>query len=189
MFTARARRLVLAALTLVTLALLAPRAEAIPSVLRPGTRPWMFTFALGGGINIIDAPSQFKLEQTIHYHFFGRTEGPALGLYTDESFRSNLFIFQVGPHFTYDIQPMRNLGFLISPFVGLGYSVVAVSDGRFLGGRDNAYHFFNIKFGVQTKLVLGNRGFVTFQPFCFDLFAGDDFFMRFDLLVGGGVTF
>lgn len=165
-------------------------AEAIPPVLREGTRPFVFQGGLGPAINLTGHGTQFKMEQVFGYHFFGTSEGPCLGGALEESFGNNFFTFQIGPRFWWDIQPVAGLGLYLAPLAQLGYQVATFDDG-FLGRfrRSFTYHAFNMKFGFEVKLVLGDRGVVYFRPFSIDMFIQDHFSARWDIMMGGGVTF
>jgi hypothetical protein len=154
-------------------------------MLEPGTRPMFVDVGLGPAILVLPGGgfTQFKLEQEFGYHFSGDSAGPAIGIAISESFGGSSFIFQPGPKFWYDIQLGDN-AIYISPQGKLGYALISA------GGTG---HAFNWQFGLEGKLILGDRGLIFFRPLAFDFFAGDvgseSFLMRYDLMFGGGVTF
>ena len=160
------------------------RAEAeVPPTLRPGTRPMFFHFQIGPSIGLVKTSTQFMMTQEFGWHFNGTSEGPAIGGAISESFGSGAVGFSITPKFWWDIQPLDTLGLYLTPYAQLGYLLFGAT-----GGGGTA-HFFNIHFGFMMKLMLGDRGFVSFQPFSLDMGAGDTFVMRYNLLFGGGATF
>ncbi len=186
----RASRPLLAAIALpliVAALTFAPRpANArTPRLLRAGTNPFVFKFGIGPALRIDDVPTQFRMTQEIGYHLMGGGDGPVLGFSFAEAFGRNAVTFQLGPDFWYDIQPVRGLGLYLAPMFHVGYSLLSFEAGR----NDVTYHFFDIRFGFEISLVLGNRGVVFFRPFEMNMFVGDWFGARYDLLFGGGVTF
>ena len=176
------------------------RADAIPTVLRPGTHPWYGGLALGGAIGVHNSQSQFKLIEFIGYHFSGNSSGPALGLDIQESFGGGATTLELGPKFLLDIPIIRNLGLYLTPSVMLGYGYVDVGGvgcipnyyygGCYGGGGGGGSSFFAMQFGFEGKLMLADRAFVFFRPFTLDfLVNGDGFAFRWDIMFGGGVTF
>ena len=153
-------------------------------LVEPSTNPMWASLSLGPAIGVANFPTtQFKLTQEFGYHFSGEGEGPALGLSIGESFGDGVFVFQPGPKFWWDIQIMDDLGIYVTPQAQVGYGL--------LTGFGATSHNFNWLFGVEGRVVLGDRGIVTFRPLSFDFFAGDvaDVVVRYDLMFGGGVTF
>ncbi|MCK5798228.1 MAG: hypothetical protein KAI47_13640, partial [Deltaproteobacteria bacterium] len=140
--------------------------EAVPPILRPATHPMFATFGLGPAIGLTNYATQFKLEQAFGWHFGGSGEGPAIGVHLGESFGSNVFSFALGPRFWYDIQPMANLGLYIAPFAQLGFALQHWSYdlGIFGGSASGTNAAFNMIFGAEARLAIGNRGMVFFRP-------------------------
>lgn len=164
---------------------------AVPKVLRSGTRPFFATFSFGPAINVVDHVDQFKIIQDFGFHFSGNSSGPALGASLAESFGRNWFTLQIGPKFWWDIQPIDGVGFYLAPMAQLGYALSTSSNPRSgpFNGLGRTEHFMNIQIGFEGKLILGDRGMVLFRIFTLDMFAGESFAMRYDLMFGGGVTF
>ncbi|PIE19427.1 MAG: hypothetical protein CSA65_02550 [Proteobacteria bacterium] len=162
------------------------QAEAAPPILRPATRGMFATFGFGPAIRLDDWPGQFQIEQAFGWHFNGTGSGPAIGVALAESFGGYWFTFNVGARFWYDIQPLANLGLYITPFGHLGFGLGSPKVG------DSAATF-NMIFGVEGRLALGNRGMVFFRPLSFEFYIGDyagaNFDARYTLLFGGGVYF
>ena len=107
--------------------------------------------------------------------------GPAIGAMLAETFGFGAFLLQVGPKFWWDI-PITDAAIYITPQAELGYA------GAFGGGA--SAHFFNWEFGLEGRIILGDRGLLIFRPIGFDFFAGGGgFTVAYDLMLGGGVTF
>ena len=158
-------------------------------ILRPSTRPFFFSFTLGGAISIEDYVSQFKIAQEAGWHINGSATGFAVGLVLQQSFGDSLTSFQIGPKAWYTIQVLSNVGFYIVPFIHLGYSHASFSADTRVGPFSNSENFFNWQFGAEGRLVIADRFFALVRPVTFDFFHGDNFGLRYDFLVGGGVTF
>lgn len=161
-------------------------AGAVPRLLRAGTRPWVAKFGIGPAIRLDDIQTHFKMSQEIGYHLMGRGTGPALGFVLGESFGEDGVVFQVGPSFWWDIQPVRGLAFFLAPRFQVGYALYGLDRGP---QRDATYHFFDMQMAFELSLVLDNRGVLFFRPFSMNMFVGDFFGARYDLVFGGGVTF
>jgi len=145
------------------------------------------TFGVGPSIGLSYSGTQVKLAQDFGYHFFGDGSGPALGAEISEAFGHSIFRFQVGPKFWWDIQPSSSLGLYLAPTAQLGYAHLASSG----GGSANA---FDMQFGFEARLVLGDRGMLYVRPVGIDILIGgnsygSDTATIYDLAVGGGVTF
>lgn len=156
---------------------------AVPPILREGTHPFWFGFGMGPAIALVNSPNQYLLTQTFGYHFMGDASGPAIAVDVQEHVFGNLFVFQLGGRFVWDIRIVPNLGFYLSPSVGLGYTFSSAPN-----------HGLTIPFAFKAKLILGNRGFVFFQPFCMDLMTffrpqNEYVALQYDILFGGGVIF
>jgi hypothetical protein len=171
-------------------------AQAVPRILRPGTRPWVFIggvgftgamFANGYGTNYYSRRSvgysrlhQFKLMEDIGGHFSGDASGPALGASFEQSFGNGYWKLQGGPKFWWDIQPVKNLGLYIAPEVRIGPGA---------WGNGDARGYFNTQIGCSGRLILGDRGIVFFKPFTMDLATNFDWYAGYwDVMAGGGVT-
>lgn len=170
-------------------------AQAVPRILRPGTRPWVFIGGLGfsGAVfgdwgtsryyrgNWRSELHRFKLMEDIGGHFSGDASGPALGASFEQSFNEHYFMFEAGPKFWWDIQPVKDLGLYIAPEVRIGPAVSVNGD---------AHGWFNTQMGCSGRLILGDRGIVFFKPFTLDLLADfDGSWVGFwDVMLGGGVT-
>jgi hypothetical protein len=196
------KRLTLLALAVVLGAPSFARA-APPPILREGTHPMWAGMGMGPAIEISDYVTQFKLTPQFGYHFSGRAEGPAVAVELQLAFGDGT-TFGFVPMFVWDFRIVPGLGLYISPFVGLGYA------GFFPdcppGFDCDGAHGLTFQFGVKAKLVLGDRGYVFFQPVAFDIMAAEysvyvggpfggryvsdwDDAERFDMLFGGGVIF
>jgi hypothetical protein len=153
----------------------------IPPILRAGTHAMWASFGMGGAINVSNSSNQFKLSEEFGYHFFGNASGPALALDLQEAFGNDFVTFEIGPKFMWDIALNPNLGVYLSPQIGIGYAYVNIGDG---------YSMFNLNFGFAGKMILGDRGYVFFQPIGFDLgIRGEGVAARYDLMFGGGAIF
>jgi hypothetical protein len=164
-------------------------AQAIPPILRPGTRPMWASGAFGPAINLSDAWGQFKLTQTFGYHFSGTAAGPAIAIDLQESFGQHLTTFELVPNFVWDIAIVDGLGLYLSPSAGLGF--VHVGADGYSGSNG-----LTLQFGFAAKLILGDRGMVFFRPINIDILMGDSggnvgwqTRARWDMLWGGGVIF
>lgn len=166
-------------------------AEAIPPLLRPGTRPMWVSGAFGPAILFESGGyTQLKLTQTFGYHFKGTAAGPAIAVDLQESVAHGGIIFELLPRFVWDIPIVDGLGLYLSPSAGLGFA--------HMGSGYSSYSWNGLTFQLAfaAKLILGDRGMVFFQPFGLDVLAGDtgtaygwDSTIRWDMLWGGGVTF
>jgi hypothetical protein len=155
-----------------------------PSILAPPQgRPFTAWGALGGAIGLNDfGGSQFALEEGFGYHFTGRFDGPAIGLAIQEAFGSGVTNLRVGPRFFWDIQPAASLALLLSPYAQLGLAYATS------GGGSGAA--FDMQFGFDGKLVLGQRGWVFFRPMAFDIAIHPDYtFAAYLIMFGGGAIF
>lgn len=194
----RRRGPLLAALAVVATILLGavPEAQAVPRILRPGTRPWVFIGGLGftGGVfadgwgnyysyrgrSYVSNLHQFKLMEDIGGHFSGDASGPALGASFEQSFGNGYWKVQGGPKFWWDIQPVDDLGLYIAPEIRIGPGA---------WGNGDARGFLNTQIGCSGRLILGDRGIVFFKPFTMDLATDFDWYAGFwDVMAGGGVT-
>jgi hypothetical protein len=179
-----------AVLTLASLSILLISGNAsaqIPEVLRSGTHPLYSSFTMGGAINAKDSFSQFKVAEDIGYHFSGDSSGPAIAFVMQESFGESVIIFETGPQFVYDIPVKDGLGLYLSPSFMIGFLIGAPSYGD--SGKGVTFQP-----AFKGKLLLGDRGYVFFQPIGLDIayisWAGyGGISIRYEMLFGGGVTF
>lgn len=157
----------------------------VPRPLRPGTRPMAFLFGMGPSMRITNAPASFKLTQEFNGHFSGNASGPALGFILEEEFASRYdrFGLTIAPKFVYDIPVYRPMGIYVSPSVSFGYHLFTCENCR-------VDHAADLQFGVTAKLILNDRMMVWFQPTNFDLLiSSSQLGARYEMLIGGGVTF
>jgi hypothetical protein len=160
----------------------------------PVDRPFTASLGLGAAMELVDVPSQFKLAPGFAYHFFGTTTGPALGLELQLGFGADLVSLEIGPRFCWDflLVGRPGLAFYLAPGALLGFA--------HLGSRcvrpnlcTVARNGLTLQLGVDAKLLLAERWFVSFRPFSLDMVftANGDMAtgLRYDLLVGGGVVF
>lgn len=201
---------------------------AIPRALRPGTRALQFLFGFGPSFGIGGSRyyygndfcgngfcgygggwggrygGSFKLMQEFNGHFNGTASGPALGILLNEEFSGPYFGFNIAPKFTYDIQPLRDLGLYISPSFSLGYHLTHL---RYYGNFNSPsynYHAANLQFGVAVKLHVNDRFIAFLQLPNFDFNIGPApgyyncnafgrcpayFVAKVDVMFGAGVSF
>ncbi len=171
------------------LALAAPNASA-QGALSGNSRRMGATLNLGGSIGIaggggaVGVGAAFRLNPEFHYSFGEGMRGPAIGVGLD------MYIpgFGIGAlgRFQYNIQPIEGVAFLITPYGGL-------TAGGIFGGGFGAF-LLAFHFGGELRLILADRGFLTFRPIGFSvpLFIGDLgalAFFNYDIAFGGGATF
>lgn len=150
--------------------------------LRPGTRPMFATFGVGPAAGLSGSVTQLKIAEAFGYHLSGDSSGLAIGVELQQSFGSSIFALEMGPKAWFDIQPIANLGFYLSPSVMLGFGYASASFGGSAAG-------FDMQFGFEGKLIINDRGLVFFRPFTLDITVGDGTAVRWDVMFGGGVTF
>jgi hypothetical protein len=162
-------------------------AQAAPDVLRPGTHPWWFAGGIGPAFGVTSEYgrgwgshwNQFALTEEIGGHFSGEFEGPALGAHFQQGFGNHFFRSTIGLRFWYDIQVVDDLGLYIAPDGQLGWTYIDTPGGD---------HFLNFQFGAAGRLILGDRGMVFARVACFDFNFGDIWWLNYNLILGGGVT-
>jgi hypothetical protein len=178
--------------------LLAPSIASaeFPHVLRPGTRPFFASFAMAPAFGLSSSKTQVKIAEGLGWHLDGTASGPAIGLELQESFGSDAFTFETGAKLLWDIQPADGLAFYITPSAMLGIGYVSSTTGSDFGdfgdfGQSNSSSTigFDMQFGLEAKLGLGDRGFVSFRPFTLDIMLGDTTPIRWDMMFAGGVAF
>lgn len=174
------RTLILTATLFGALAGMGRADAAIPPALRPSTQPGFFQFEMGPAVSLHDHVNQFKMAFAGGYHLFGGGDGPALGASMQFGFGHDVFGFQMGPRFWWDIPVVPGLGLYLTPVAQLGYAVVSNS---------HTWHFLNVQFGFEPRLVINNRGLVYFRFFTIDMFFGEEVAARYDMMFGGGLTF
>jgi hypothetical protein len=166
-------------------------AQAIPPILRPGSRPMWASMTLGPAVKVSDWITQFKMTQTFGYHFKGTANGPAIAADLQESFGDDWIVFCIVPRFVWDIQIVDGLGLYLSPSGGFGFAHASVDCPA--GYTCPSYNGFTFQFAFEGKLVLGDRGLVFFRPIGFDIMGlanGDmEVGARYELFFGGGVIF
>jgi hypothetical protein len=167
------------------LALAAPDASA-QNILGQNTRRMAAILNMGGYIGIAGGGvgGLFRLNPEFHYSFGEGMRGPALGVGLDMYIPG--FGLGANARFQWNIQPIDNVAFLITPYGG-------VTAGGFFGGGGGIF-FMGIHFGGELRLILADRGFLTFRPIGFSVpiyiggpIAGAGF--AYDVAFGGGVTF
>ena len=173
-----------------------PARAQIPPMLRSGTHPMWASMSMGPAINVKDSATQFKLIQTFGYHFQGNAAGPALAFDLQEAFGNGFTTIELGPKFVWDFPIVQSLGLYLSPSAMLGYAWAGTGGSCYTyygqefctgGGGGSA---FDMQFGFEGKLIIGDRGLVFFRPFTLDVGIFDGVTMiRYDLMFGGGVTF
>jgi len=144
------------------------------------------TLGVGPSIGLSYNGTQAKLAQDFGYHFSGEGDGPALGVEVSEAFGQQLFRFQAGAKFWWDIQPSSELGLYLAPTAQVGFA--------HLSAGSAAANAFDAQLGFEVRLVLGDRGMVYVRPLGIDILAGGNAYGNdtetiYDLMIGGGVTF
>jgi len=163
-------------------------------LLRPSERPMFATFGLGpalgitgcgsGGCSSAASFTQFKLIQEFGYHFSGTGEGPALGVSIAEAFGDNVYRFQPGAKFWWDIKPSDEISLYVTPSAKLGYGLFTATSGS------ASLHTLNVQIGTAARMVFDDRWMAFFRPITLDTFANDDgIAFSWDVIAGGGVTF
>jgi hypothetical protein len=188
------RRAAVAICSLVILAASGTASAQIPPILKPGTHPFWGALSLGPAIGLNhSAGVQFKLIETIGYHFMGAAEGPAIAFDLQEAFGNSYTSIELGPKFVWDIQPLRNLGLYLSPSFMIGYAWAGAScstdwwSGESCSGTSGSA--FDMQIGFEAKLILADRALVFFRPMTIDILIRDPTFVRWDLMFGGGAIF
>lgn len=156
-------------------------------LLGPGSRTFFGGLHLGGAINASKSVGQFKLGQEFGWHFLsGDFSGPAVGVTLQESFGDNWTFIQFAPKFWWDFLVVPSIGLYVTPFahIGLAHSSFSVA------GQSVSDTAFNWQIGAAARVILADRFYAFFQPFALDFFHGDGGTgIRYDLQLGGGVTF
>jgi hypothetical protein len=176
-------------------------ASAQRHILAPGTRPAWATLGIGptfGLVYSVDGNSRdgggtaFRLNPQVGYHLDGDSSGPAIAGDLHFVF-GDVFTFEAVARFYYDI-PIGHTGLYVAPNIGLGFAVSTANT----FGTSVTSPGLTIPFGVDLRLILGNRGMLFIRPLGFDLpIVFTKVFGRsvttvafsYDLLFGGGVTF
>jgi hypothetical protein len=126
--------------------------------------------------------------------FFGKGDGAGMAGYLNLGGYGGLIRFGIGTKFLYDIHIIKS--FYLEPSLSLGYGLTAITG----FGASATGHAADIRVNFAGKLVLGNRGFVYFQPVGLNILGGKVGFGGFGgsatgalltwvMLFGGGVTF
>jgi hypothetical protein len=159
----------------------------------PLARPFLGSLAFGAAMELHEVPSQFKLAAGFSYHFSGNATGPALGGEIQIGVVDFVSVV-IGPRFHWDLLLVgdHELGLILSPRALLGFAHFgAVCAGRVTCGA--ARNGLSLQLGVEGRLLLARRFYVSFQPIGLDILitgngeasAG----LRYDLLLGGGMIF
>ena len=172
----------------------APSGPVGPSAVRPGTRSLALSLALGGALGLDSSPSQFKLRQTFDVHFSGASSGIGIGLFLAQSLGGDGVILQAGPRLLWDIQLSSGAALYLSPDLGVGLTFVSSSPtGRY--GANEDILGVTAALGLELKLILADRVLLFLRPVGLELIIGgegldtaDGLFLRYDLLLGVGVT-
>jgi hypothetical protein len=170
---------VLVATALVPLTAHAEQAATM-EILRPSSRPFSAMFSLAPALDIANTASQLKLAQALQMHLNGSGDGLALGGEVQESVGNGEFTFQLGPKAWYDFAIVPDLGIYLAPsaMIGLSFSTMYSSVAA-----------FNMQYGIEAKMVFEDRALLFFRPFTLDIGVGNQTFVRYDIMFGGGVTF
>jgi hypothetical protein len=139
------------------LALAAPEASA-QGILSGNSRNMGATLNIGGSVDFVGGGGAFRLTPEFHYAFGGRgMAGPAIGAGLD------LLIpgFGIGAfgRFAYNIQPIENVAFFITPYGGL------TAGGIFNAG--GGVFYLGIHFGGEVRFIFADRFFLTVRPIGF----------------------
>ncbi len=158
----------------------------------PLASPFLVSLSLGPAMELHEVPSQFKLAAGFGYHFSGSSTGPALGGEIQLGFVDFVSVV-IGARFSWDLllAGPHELGFILSPRALLGFAHLGeLCVGRFCGVARNG---LSLQLGVEGRLLLARRFYVSFQPIGIDLLItanGDTSAgLRYDLMLGGGMIF
>lgn len=167
-------------------AICAPGEAQAQNIVRSGTRPGWLGLGVGPSIGIVNSPVSAHINPQFGYHFGGNTSGPAIVVDLNMYVTGGFFALTATPRFQYDIQPIGGVGFLVGPYIGFGPGFATA------GGA--ASFLMEIPFGVDLKLVLGDRGLIWFRPVGFSVpiaisSAGAGAGFAYDIQFGGGFTF
>ncbi|MEZ4452125.1 MAG: hypothetical protein R3B09_21855 [Nannocystaceae bacterium] len=166
------------------LALAGTDAGAVPSSLRPGTKPHYFEFGptVGYGFHGPLGPAGGAWLDYL-YHFKGDAEGPALGVLTTFGAWKHRFAFNVGPMFQWDFKlvPSKALGLYLGPHISAGYAFGAF-DGR-------NYHSFYALVGPTLKLIVNDFWCFWARPLNFDIRYYGAITGNYGAAIGAGITF
>jgi hypothetical protein len=177
-------RIALLTMTFSALSYAAPlpaHAEETLTLIRPGTRPAWFGFALAPALDIQNSASQLKFAQDVGYHLSGTSEGWAVGFTMQQSVGASAFVFETGPKVLYDYLLSDRYGVYLSPSFMMGPGASSVSH--------SSSGFFDMQFGFEAKMLIDDRGLIFFRPFSLDLQVASTVAMRYDVIFGGGATF
>jgi tetratricopeptide (TPR) repeat protein len=185
-----------------------PAGEAEVSLVRPGTRPFAATLAVGGAAGIGGAAGGFALYQELAYHPSRSARGLAVALAIGESFGSKgegppgtaprVSLYQVGAKLSWDLQPSARSAFYLSPLLQVAF-VHATS--AVVGASESA-QALALRAGLEVKLILDDRFLLTLRPAGLEVLVGSAqlarvlseagegaVMLRLDFAVGAGVIF
>lgn len=165
------------------LALAGAEARAVPSSLRPGTKPHYFEFGptVGHGFRGPLGPAGGVWLDYL-YHFKGNAEGPALGVLTTFAAWKRHYAFNVGPMFQWDFKLVASkpLGLYLGPHFAAGYA---------FGAFDRRYHTFFFMAGPTLKLIVNDFWCFWARPLNFDFRWYGAFSGNYGAAIGAGITF
>lgn len=165
------------------------RAQEAGDVLPPNTHSAWYLGSIGPSINLDGAVTQFSLVNEAGWHLSNRSDGPAIGGSFHLGFGRGLTRISPQARFWWDIPVAGRLPIYVAPTAGFGYNAFVVRN-VFVGGRSLTLHSAAFQVGVVGRAVIKNRGFVSFQPLGFEIFAGDgETTTNYNLLFGGGFVF
>jgi len=154
---------------------------AVANVLSPGTDRHIFALAFGPSYRLQNIANQFKFAQLYGYRLSSRGHGPYIGIAVEESVGNGTVSVQAAPRFGWDIRPFSSVALYLSPYVSLGYAYVS-------SGTDD--HYLGFQFGFEPKVIFDKRYVLFARAYSSDFFIrSGDYGVRYDLLLGAGLTF
>jgi hypothetical protein len=157
-------------------------------------RPFWAVIGIGGGFELKNLATQFKLRAAFGYHFQGGLTGPTLGIDFSAGLSDPGNSIEIGPVFAWDFALLvrPQIGLYVGPLLGLGFAHLAPScpAGAFCPG----WNGLDLQIAGELKLVINGRGLLAFRPLGLDLlFTSTQGTWRtsiqYDLLLSGGVIF
>ena len=161
-------------------------AQAIPPELRPGTKPHHFEFGPTFGWGFF-GPDDYRGASALidyRYHFFGKPEGPSLGVASFIGGWERRFHFSVGPMFEWYFRLVKDkpLGLYLGPHI--------ISGWRFDSHRDDrAYHYFFAMVGPTLKLIVNDFWVFWVRPANIDFRFGPHTYGHWNGALGAGIIF
>lgn len=186
----------------------APAGEAEASIVRPGTRPFAATLAVGGAAGIGGAAGGFALYQELAYHPSRSARGLAVALAIGESFgrkgegppgtAPRVSVYQVGAKLSWDLQPSARAALYLSPLLQLAF----VHASSAVVGASESAEALALRAGLEAKLILDDRFLLYLRPGGLEVLVGSAqlarvmseaaegaVMLRLDVAVGAGVIF